>query len=365
MSKAEIYSDLKMPWWIAREGIKYPPVPKHVQIIIASICNMSCSFCAYRQDGYSSNELFTDGVEVSKYGHNNPQRVMDTERALRLVQEVKDAGCLSVEWTGGGEVTAHKDHERILQSSIDAGLLNALVSNGLKWSPNLIKNILPKFDWVRVSIDAGTAETFARTRQTPETSFGRVLLHTTQLATEIAAQDSECVLGTGYVVTPENWQELVEGVRLAKLTGAKYVRLAAMFSNDGTKPYEPIFADIKRLIGEAQEKYECDTFKVVDLFRERIQDLMDGKPEYTGCPKMWFNTYVADDLWIYKCCVTSFSKWGRLTSIKDQTFGEAWKEALPLMQNHDSHGCPPCQFNLGNRAALYMLNAKPPHVEWP
>jgi len=290
---------------------------------------------------------------------------MDTKRALRLVREIKDSGCLAIEWTGGGEVTAHKDHERILQSSVDAGLSNALVSNGLKWSDYFIDEILTKFSWVRVSIDAGTAETFSKTRQTPLSSFDKVREHTTKLGSAIRRFNSKCVLGTGYVVTPDNWQELVEGVRISKSTGARYVRLAAMFSNEGVEPYKPIFSDIKKLIGEAQALYEDDSFRVIDLFRERIQDLMDGKPEYSGCPKMWFNTYVADDLWIYKCCVTSFSKWGRLTSIKDQTFSEAWKEAADIMNKHDSRACPPCQFNTGNRAALYMMQSNPVHIEWP
>ena len=364
MSQQGIYSDLKMPWWYAREG-RYPLVPKHVQIIIASTCNMSCGFCAYRMDGYSSNELFTEGAELSKYGHNNPKRTMDTDRALRLVKEVKDAGCLAVEWTGGGEPTAHKAHEQIFEASLDAGLDNALVSNGLSWSPHLIREILPRFSWVRVSIDAGTARTFAETRQTPLSSFGRVVAHTTTLAEVIQASKSGCILGAGYVVTPENWHELTEGIRIAKSTGVRYVRLSAMFSTEGIEPYRDIYDKIKALIVSAQQLYQDDNFKVVDLFRERWQDLMDGTPEYSGCPKMWYNTYVADDLWIYKCCVTAFSKWGRLTSIKDQTFGEAWREAAPMMRGHDSHGCPPCQFNSANRAALYMMDGKPPHIRWP
>jgi hypothetical protein len=218
---------------------------------------------------------------------------------------------------------------------------------------------------VRVSIDAGTAETFSEMRQTPLSSFGRVTLHTAQLAGAIARTDSKCVLGTGYVVTVDNWKELLEGVRISKATGARYIRLAAMFSTEGTKPYEPIFRDIKALIEEAKDRYEDATFSVVDLFRERIRDLMDGTPDYSACPKMRYNTYVADDLWIYKCCVTSFSKWGRLTSVANQTFGDAWREAAPLLDGHDSRGCPPCQFNSGNRSALYTLNPNPPHIEWP
>lgn len=360
----DIYSPLKMAWWYARDG-GLPDVPKQVQIILASLCNMSCHFCAYRLEGYSSNELFMGDSKPAKFGTNNPQRWMDTDRALALVQEIKDAGCLAIQWTGGGEISVHPHHEAILQKSVDLGLSNALVSNGLKWSDNLKRNILPKFSWVRVSIDAGTPVTFSKTRQTPIDSFDRVVANTTSLAGWIAAEKSACILGTGYVVTTENWTEITEGIRIAKSTGARYVRVAAAFSNDGVKPYEEIYDKIKASIAEAKARYEDSWFRVVDLFGERIQDLVDGHPEYKSCAKMWYNTYIGDDLRLYKCCVTSFSKWGILGSVADKTFGEAWKEAATDMHAHDSRKCPPCQFNSANRPLDFLMQDDPIHKEWP
>ena len=50
------YSSLKMAWHYAREG-GLPKAPKQVQMILSDLCNQNCRFCAYRMDGYTSNQL--------------------------------------------------------------------------------------------------------------------------------------------------------------------------------------------------------------------------------------------------------------------------------------------------------------------
>ena len=32
----------------------------HVELILADLCQQSCKFCAYRLEGYASNQLFDD-----------------------------------------------------------------------------------------------------------------------------------------------------------------------------------------------------------------------------------------------------------------------------------------------------------------
>jgi len=137
MSQSGIYSESKLTWWWARER-KLPDAPKQVQLILSDLCNQGCSFCAYRMDGYTSNELFVGNSPVDPNHRNNPIRWIPTERALRLIDEFKEAGVLAVQFTGGGEPTVHPDHEAIFQKTLDLGLRASLVSNGVKWSHRLI-----------------------------------------------------------------------------------------------------------------------------------------------------------------------------------------------------------------------------------
>src|SRR3990167_267821 len=145
MNQSGASSESKIVWWAHREG--FPPSgPKQVHWILSDLCNQDCSFCAYRMSGYTSNELFGAGAgaKLSAYGHDNPVRWVDTDRALRLVDEFKSAGVLAVQFTGGGEPTVHPDHEAIFELALDAGLQCALVSNGYRWRDRIF-DLLPRF----------------------------------------------------------------------------------------------------------------------------------------------------------------------------------------------------------------------------
>lgn len=358
------YSNLKMAWHLVHDG-KVASAPKQAQVILSDLCNQNCGFCAYRMDGYSSNEMFVGASEKARYGHNNPKRFIPTERALALMDELAAAGVQAVQFTGGGEPTVHPEHERIFKYALERGLKCALVSNGLRWSDPLIA-VLRQFAWVRVSIDAGTEETYARTRETAPGNFRKVWGNVQRLAHVIRTPEAgrpTCLLGIGYVVTPENCGEIALGVKYAAESGARYIRMSAMFSPDGTAPYRGIYEKIKRDIAAARARYEHGLFAVHDLFGDRLQDLEEGPPDYDTCYYQRYNTYIGGDLNVYRCCVLAYNKHGLLGSIKDQTYGEFLKTAP--FEPFDARSCERCQFNTKNRAMNYLMSSKPKHIEFP
>ena len=374
MSQSGVYSELKPVWWYAREG-KLPDAPKQIQLILSDECNMSCGFCAYRMDEnnpygagkkYTSNELFADGVELSKYGTNNPKRHMPTSRALSLIDEIKAAGVIGIQFTGGGEVTVHADHEEIFQHALDIGMKCSMVSNGLRWSDSLIY-MLSWFSWVRVSVDAGDAETFSKTRRTPIGSFKKVWGNIARLALEIKQnRASQCVLGVGYVVTPENYGGILSACRMAKEAGAHNIRMSAMFSNEDERPFVPIYNEIVASIRAAQSELNDDTFTVADNFGSRVEELRHGKPDYDFCSYMWYTSYIGADLNNYVCCVYSYSKRGLMTNLSDRRFDEWWAsdERKDFMNRFKASSCERCQFDMKNRQWLYVAGDNPSHVEW-
>lgn len=361
-----IYSELKPAWWFLHEG-RVPHAPKQMQLIISDLCNQDCSFCAYRMSGYSSNELFVGDSEKARYGHNNPKRFLPTPKVYEILQDAKNNGVLGIQFTGGGEPTVHPDHEAIFSKALELGFKCALVSNGVNWSDSLIA-MLPQFSWVRVSVDAGTAETYARIRNTPTGHFSKVLKNISRLAHAIkSGVPSPCVLGVGYVVTPDNWQEVGIGSALAKEFGAHYIRMSAMFNPEGIEPYREHYDAMKASIHLAREREECATFKVHDLFGDRIEDLAQGAPDYSTCYYQHYNTYVGGDQNVYRCCVLAYNKRGLLGSLKNQTYDAFLKSPATqdLLTNFDARGCDRCQFNTKNRAMNYLLGGKPPHAEFP
>ena len=362
------YSSLKMVRWYAKEG-KLPDAPKQVQLILSDLCNQDCHFCAYRMSGYSSNELFIGDSKLAKFGHNNPVRFMPTDRAIRLLGELKDAGVLAVQYTGGGEPTIHANHEAIFREGLGHGLSSALVSNGVKWSHVLTSEILPRFAWVRVSIDSGTAETYGKIRRCAPDHWDKALAHTTSLAGWIKATGSSCLLGVGWVVIPENYHEILDGVRVASETGAAYVRMSAMFNPEHEKPYLEIYGGIKRDIEEAKKRYETSTFTVHDLFGERIEDLRQGRPDYRTCSYQHYTSYIGADLRPYRCCVLAYNHRGIIASgsLVTDSFADFWASEARRKDfaTFDARGCDLCQFNSRNKPMSYILEPTVSHEEFP
>lgn len=368
MSQQGIYNELKTAWWFARDGAKLPDAPKQVQLILSDLCNQDCSFCAYRMSGYTSNELFMGGSEAAKYGHNNPRRWIETARARKLLDEFKELGVLGVQFTGGGEPTVHPDHEALFERALELGLRCSLVSNGVKWSSPMIRAVLPDFDWVRVSIDAGGEAEYAAIRNTPAQYWHRVWSNVRALAAAIKERKGRCVLGVGFVVTPDNWKQIPDFMAQAAASGAHNARLTAMFSPDNEKPFVSAYPEIKTLIAKTRAIFQTAAFAIYDNFGSRFEDLVQHAPDYKFCSYQYYTAYVGGDLNAYRCCLLAYNKRGQMPggNLKDRSFVDFWNspERKADMENLDARGCERCQFSTKNRNWLAIAGDLP-HKEWP
>jgi len=379
MAQRGIYSELKPAWWYAKEG-KLPDAPKQVQLIISDLCNQDCHFCAYRMSNYTSNELFVGDSPKSKYGHNNPTRFIPVERCLTLLEEFKEAGVLSVQFTGGGEPTVHPNHEAIFEKCLSLGLRAALVTNGVRLTKGCTKELLPRFDWVRISVDAGNRDSYAAIRRTSGFHWDKIWENIVTLVHVIKTQPPTVspigrypdrvlegtTLGLGFVVSPQSWPEIPEFIEKAKASGVQNARLTAMFSTEDEAPFEDIYEQIVSLIEAARREYETDSFVIYDNFGSRFEDLKQHSPDYSFCGYQFFTTYVGGDLNLYRCCVQSYNRRGLLGSLKERSFAEFWKQGVreTNMKTFDARGCERCQFNAKNRALNYLMD-DPAHKEWP
>ena len=373
MSQEGVYSENKMIWWLHREQ-RLPDAPKQVQLILSDLCNQDCSFCAYRMSGYTSNELFIGDSEPAAFGHNNPKRWIPTQRALSLLDEMKAAGVLSIQFTGGGEPTVHPDHEAIFEKALALGLRCSLVSNGIKWSDRLIRSILPRFDWVRVSIDAGNVDSYARIRRTAPMHWTRAWANVQSLGFNVQQQQTPLELGVGFVVTPESYKEIVEFTEKASTSLAGNCRFTALFSPDDERPFAGIYDEIRGLLLEARQRYESPHFRIHDNFGSRFDDLKQHRPDYGFCSYQYYTSYIGGDLKAYRCCLLAYNKRGLIAGgdLKERKFDEFWSsvERQKDLAALDPRGCERCQFNVKNRNMLYVMgntesDTVSRHIEWP
>jgi MoaA/NifB/PqqE/SkfB family radical SAM enzyme len=332
------------------------PTPLHVQFILSDLCQQSCSFCAYRWDGYTSNELFHVLREDGTKEHN-PNRMVPTSKAVETLDDCADMGVKAVQFTGGGEPTLHPDHPMLFEHTLSLGLKAALVTNGVVWRcPKLLQG----FSWVRFSLDAGNPATYARVRKANPTTMGRVLEH----VSELAASGGPLV-GIGFVVTKDNWREVIQAAELAKIAGVHSFRISAVFQPDNSKYFEEFHSEAAELCRGAAT-LSTSTFRVSNMFGDRISDLDLGHPDYSFCGYQNFTTYIGGDQNVYRCCNLAYSPRGLIGSIKEQSFRQLWESQTKRdgFSAFDATGCPRCQFNDRNHTINELLEKDPLHVEF-
>lgn len=330
--------------------------PVHIHLIVSDLCNQSCAFCAYRDETYSSNQLF--GIGEGPERNNNPNRMIPGPKVLEILSDAYAMGVKAIQFTGGGEPTLHPDFNSFLDychGRLDIGI----VSNGVRWSDETLAHGRLAA-WVRISIDAGTAETYSGIRKVSTRHFDQACMTVQGLAGHGA------VVGVGFVVTKDNWREIVEGVRLAKNLGANNVRLSAVFQSEDERYFANFHQEAAALCKAAKDEHEDESFTVFNNFGTRLDDLLQKAPDYSLCGFHHLTTYIGGDQNLYRCCVTAYNELGLLCSLKDQRFRDAWfsPAVQEKLNTFDARSCPRCMYNEQNRYIEYAREQNPAHCNF-
>lgn len=326
------------------------PSPIHVQIIPTNRCQQRCSFCSYRNDGYSSNESFSSGDEIP-FG-----------KLAEIVADCEDMGVRAIEITGGGEPTCHPQFLDLCTAILDANIDLGLVTNGGLWTEAHTR-ALAMAKWVRFSIDAGCRETYATIRRVKPEVYDHVRDSLKAMASSKSTDDR--LNGVGFVVTADNWSEVVQATERAKEDGADNIRISAVFQNEGDSYFHSFGIEAGKLCREA-ESLQTDSFRVFNMFTDRIGDLREGKPTFPRCGFQHLCTYLGADCNVYRCCVVSYNKIGLIGSVANQSFRSLWTsdETRNTLSDFNPAACPRCMFTNKNNTIEYALEANPAHVNF-
>lgn len=339
------------------------PIPIQIQLIISDLCNQNCRMCCYRMDGYTDMFAVTDKNGII---NRNPKRLMPFKKLTSLVCEFADIGVKAIQLTGGGEPTVHPQCAEILHLCNCLGMETAMVTNGQKLNEEIC-NALMDATWVRISIDAGTPETYQVSRETTADAFGTTIKNVEALVRLRNDNAASLIIGIGFVVNKDNWQEIIKGVKLARSLGVDNIRIGAAFTLHNLDYFEGFRAKAAAMAEEAV-KLSTESFTVVNNFPNRISDLHLLHPDYRRCCQQYLVPFVGADFHVYRCCVTSYTKPGFIGSIGDATFSDVWfsQEHVDDMQTFNAAQCPRCQFNDRNRESNQIIERMSVnHVNFP
>ena len=291
-----------------REGKR--PAPWVVELDPTSACNLACPDCI-------SIKLLNQGGFLK-------------ERLVALANEMVEAGVKAVILIGGGEPMAHPAFGDIVDIFGRGGLHVGVTTNGTMIS-RYQTQLAEHAKWVRVSMDAGTPETYLRFRPAPNgvCRFDDVIVQMRAYAKVKTGK-----MGYSFLVLTDakdnfsNVGDIYEAGRLAKEIGCDYVEIKPSYDLDHYLIAQPM-----EHVETAREQIATLRMLADDGFRvitpATLEDVLDGTrlhqpKEYTTCAVSEMRTLITPT-GAYVCPYFRGKADKKIGDLTKQSFTEMWQ----------------------------------------
>lgn len=295
----------------------------------------------------------------------NSTSTLDIDRVISLVDEMSMMGIKAVEITGGGEPLAHPHIDQILEKFSETNIQLALVTNGTLLNQKIVDLLYQnKFEWSRVSIDAGNSEDYCKVRRCPEFHWDLAWRGVGLLVEQRKTQ----IISVGCVVNEHNYKNVYDLCARAKDAGVNNIRVSVAFSSKGADILDQTQKiKVRDQLDRASGLNDGDNFEVINLFDERIHNLrlLNATQCYEYCGVKDVSCIIEGSGRIYTCCTLTGTSKGIIGNIYDDAFHEIWKYTSEYRRNFDPRivcTCP-CIHETRNKRILELRNP-PRHINF-
>jgi radical SAM protein with 4Fe4S-binding SPASM domain len=329
------------PFKILRHDWRNARYPLHVQIDPVGVCNHDCPFCYFRAGARHDGQVRFDVQRQIDY--------FDGERLIAVLNELADLGVQAITLVGGGEPLLHPQIERILETIVARGLRFGIITN-LSRLPN--PDLLSRAEWIRVSADAASPETYAVMHGVRAAEFDHMKARVNRLA-------PVTTLGISFMVHERNWHELALAARLWKELGARYIECKPVYDVDRGEKIRPHLDRILELVTEAQREND-ERFRVISMMH-RVGDLSRPARNFTRCRVTNYSIQIGADGHVYPCCFLKYERPQSFGSLYEQSFREIWDgpRRAGLVGGLRADTCPPCWYDRTNEVLEYLSEEEP------
>lgn len=211
-----------------------PPIAALMDI--SSDCNLNCHWC----------------IDKKALSRNYLQE----QTALKLLDELKDLNVKSIVYCGGGEPLLHPKFGKILEHTKELEIDCAVYTNGIELK-TFIKEILNCAKWCRVSIDAGSAQTYYQLHK--KDHFSEIISGICALKRESDKFRNDFSLGLSFIVMQENYKEIVEATELAQKIGCDFIQFKPLMIDH--KVHKSVISYSQELIDNIKQSLSASKAK--------------------------------------------------------------------------------------------------------
>ena len=296
------------------KGSKNPLV---IELDTTEVCNLACPGCI-------SEDIISNRGSFSK------------KRLLKLGDEFIEAGVKAVILIGGGEPLYHPAVGDLMENLGKNDVQIGITTNGTTIH-KYMDTIAKYSNWTRVSMDAGTAETFYKLRpaKSGKNVFDIVINNMRELAKKKTGK-----LGYSFLIRTQadkfginsNIDDIYSAAVLARDIGCDYFEVKPSYQFENDKDHFLRVHDKKDMEHAREEisklsELETGSFKVLKSIN--LEYSLDGKQyaqpkKYTSCPAAELRTLVCPS-GTYVCPYFRGKQKFKIGNIKEMSFSDMWK----------------------------------------
>jgi len=281
--------------------------PIYMEISPVGACNHRCTFCGVDYIGYQNIRWETNILKE------------------RLTEMAK-LGVKSVMFAGEGEPLLHKELDQLIEHCANVGIDSSITTNFVMLNKKNVYKIFKNASWVKVSINAGTRESYASIHRTKAEDFDKVLENMKLAVKTKREHNLTCTLGAQMLLLPENKDDAITLAKTCKEIGLDYLVIKPysqhLFSE--TKIYKDIDYKPMMELERELEKLNDENFNVV--FRSNTMKKLDSGHQYKKCystPYFWAHLMANGD--VYGCSAYLQQSKFCYGNLKEDTFKEIWE----------------------------------------
>lgn len=280
--------------------------PIYTEVSPTGACNHRCVFCAKDFVGYRPTRL-------------------EAERYAAFIGEMARAGLRSVMFAGEGEPCLHPDIAEMARETKAAGVDIAMTTNGSRVKEAGLDGILGLFSWIRFSMNAGRAATYAKIHGCAEKEFDRVVENLRLLCEARDREAPGATVGVQCLLLPDNEDELLEQAELVRDIGVDYFTIKPFnyHPKSGHDQYAGWRSTRNGELSDALDELRTDSFNV--LFRAHAIDKISGKKRsYQCCHALPFWSYLDSKGDLYGCSTYLGDERFNYGNMYENTFEDIW-----------------------------------------
>jgi cyclic pyranopterin phosphate synthase len=324
--------------------------PIYVAFSPTSYCNHHCVFCVYHYKEFKP--LF---FPLSRY-HS-------------LVAEWKEIGVRSIFFAGDGDPLLNKSTSEMVALTKTAGVDVALNTNGRLLNDKIIPVLVENLSFIRLSVNAGTRQSYGDIHGCPEGDFDVVLSNISKLVEEKIRTKSKISIGIQCVLLSHNKNEVHILAEKVKNLGVDYFSVKPFLKHPEIK-FDDSIPDLSLFLDELSRFADKISTPSFQFTLRKTLFLDQFSRNYKSCLSTDFMIEVDALGDVYSCGPYLGVTEHKLGNIMKTSFDQFWRSEeasqvrLHIREAVDVSKCMPfCRPDSVNQT-LWQLKHPPSHVNY-